>query len=219
MHFEILIEDASGKKLLDAILPKIFTKDYSGHTWRTISYKGVGRIPPNLHHLPNLANRFLLDQLPRLLRGYGKTYPNGAHGTSIVVVLDCDRSDCKSLLSKMLNLLNSCNPKPQTMFRIAIEECEAWILGDINALKAIYPKAKTSALDNYIQDTICGTWEKLADAIYPGGSAVLSKKPYYEIGKAKCEWAERIGAAINVETNKSTSFCKFRDGIRKMANT
>ncbi|MBN1761126.1 MAG: hypothetical protein JW863_22550 [Chitinispirillaceae bacterium] len=216
MHFEILIEDASGKVLLEVLLPKIINNEYSRHTWRIINYKGVGRIPSNLHRSPDATNRFLLDQLPRLLRGYGKTYPEGAHDTAVIVVLDCDRKDCRILLSEMMAILNKCAPKPNILFRIAIEECEAWILGDRNAVKTAYPKANNQALNGYVQDSICGTWEILADAIFLGGSAILSKKPFFEIGKIKCEWAKQIGPFIDVEENLSTSFCKFRDGVRRL---
>jgi hypothetical protein len=216
MHFEILIEDISGKKLIEAFLPRIFPID-NGISWRIISYKGVGRIPTDLRGAPDPANRQLLTQLPRLLKGYGKTYPEGNYGISIIVVLDCDRNNCRTLLSEMQQLLNSCSPKPNAIFRIAIEECEAWILGDYNAILSAYPRAKTNVINRYIQDSICGTWEVLADAIYPGGSLILSKKPYFKIGKAKCEWADRIGPKMDVENNNSLSFCKFRDGLRRLA--
>ena len=39
-------------------------------------------------------------------------------------------------------MLNTCNPRPRTLFRIAIEESEAWLLGDRAALKAAYPSAR-----------------------------------------------------------------------------
>ena len=42
MHFEILAEDQSGKKTLDILVPNIIGDE---HTFRVISYKGIGRIP------------------------------------------------------------------------------------------------------------------------------------------------------------------------------
>ena len=45
MHFEILVEDSSGKKALDVLMPKILGDQ---HTFRVINYRGVGRIPKNL---------------------------------------------------------------------------------------------------------------------------------------------------------------------------
>ncbi|MGB5685679.1 MAG: hypothetical protein WBM35_07705 [Candidatus Electrothrix sp.] len=45
MHFEILIEDQSGKKALDILIPKLISLE---HTFKVHSYKGIGRIPKNL---------------------------------------------------------------------------------------------------------------------------------------------------------------------------
>ena len=42
MHFEILVEDQSGKKMLDILIPKIIGKQ---HTFRVIDYRGTGHIP------------------------------------------------------------------------------------------------------------------------------------------------------------------------------
>jgi len=36
-----------------------------------------------------------------------------------------------------------------------------------------YPRAKRDVLDRYVQDRVCGTWELLADAVYPGGSTAI----------------------------------------------
>ena len=70
MHIEFLVEDASGKKLLSALLPKLLGP---AHTWRIHAYKGVGHIPPNLKGTTDPNKRILLDNLPRLLQGYANT--------------------------------------------------------------------------------------------------------------------------------------------------
>lgn len=46
MHFEILVEDQSGKKALDILLPKIIGDE---HTFKVIAYKGIGHIPKNMN--------------------------------------------------------------------------------------------------------------------------------------------------------------------------
>lgn len=71
MHFEILVEDQSGKKMLDILVPKIIGNE---HSFVVRAYKGIGRIPGNLKGSSDPRKRILLDQLPRLLRGYGKTF-------------------------------------------------------------------------------------------------------------------------------------------------
>lgn len=46
MHFEILVEDLSGKKMLDILVPKIIG---SAHTFKIHCYNGIGNIPKDLH--------------------------------------------------------------------------------------------------------------------------------------------------------------------------
>jgi len=215
MHFEILVEDKSGKIALKCILEKILGPNGHDHTFRIFSYKGIGRIPENLEATADLKKRLLLNLLPKALIGYGIAHKNVE--AAVVVVVDLDYRDCVAFKQEMLGILRVCNPQPRTLFRIAIEEGEAWLLGDRNAIKAAYPYAKDGVLDTYDQDSICSTWEKLADAIYSGGSGKLQKLGYPPIGKAKCEWARNIAPHLDVEANQSRSFQVFRDGIRNLA--
>lgn len=216
MHFEILVEDASGKIALESIVEKILGPNGDIHSFRIIAYKGIGRLPKDLQGETDPRKRILLDRLPSILRGYGKslrTFPS-----AVVVVVDLDRKDCIIFKQELLDVLNACNPAPKTLFRIAIEEGEAWLLGDRNAVVTAYPKAKISVLDDYAQDSICETWELLADAIYPGGSTALRKAGYPMTGVAKCEWAEKITPHMDVDNNFSSSFKVFRDGLRRLAD-
>ncbi len=216
MHFGILMEDASGKIALESILEKILAPNGQDHSYRIHFYNGIGRIPKNLRGKTDPQKRILLDRLPKILRGYGKSL-NDYPAAAVVVVVDLDDKDCLAFKQEMLDILNTCNPQPTTLFRIAIEEGEAWLLGDSNALKAAYPRAKDQVINAYEQDSICGTWEKLADAVYPGGSLKLKQLGYPPIGQTKCEWAKKIAPHINVESNHSRSFKVFRDGIRTLA--
>ncbi len=216
MHFEILVEDASGRIALESIVEKILGSNGDIHSFRIIAYKGIGRLPKDLQGKTDPRKRILLDRLPSILRGYGKslmTFPS-----AVVVVVDLDQEDCIIFKQELLNVLKACNPAPKTLFRIAIEEGEAWLLGDRNAVVTAYPKARTNLLDNYAQDSICETWELLADAIYPGGSTALKRVGYPITGKAKCEWAERIAPYMEVDNNFSPSFKVFRDGLRRLAD-
>ena len=215
MHFEILVEDQSGKTALDFLIPKILQPLDGTHSFRTIPYKGIGRIPKDLKGKPDPAKRALLTQLPRLLRGYGKSLdPKTA---AVVVVVDLDDKDCLELKRELLAVLEQCEPRPTALFRIAIEEGEAWLLGDSSAVKSAYPNLKSRVLDNYQPDSICGTWEVLADAVHPGGSAELKKLGFHHAGMAKSEWASRIAPRIEVDSNRSPSFQVFREGLRRLA--
>ncbi len=214
MHFEILVEDASGKIALESILEKIIGPNGQDCTYRIIPYKGIGRIPRDLRGTIDPQRRILLDRLPKLLRGYGKSLQG--FPAAVVVVVDLDDKDCLLFKREMLDILNGCNPQPTTLFRIAIEEGEAWLLGDHNAVKSAYPCAKEPVLNAYVQDRICGTWERLADAVYPGGSQKFKQLGWPQTGQAKCEWANRIALHLDVDNNQSKSFQVFRDGIRNL---
>lgn len=211
MHIEVLVEDSSGAKLIETLLPAIIG-GHGNHTWRVHPYRGIGRLPPGLSSKADPAKRALLDQLPRLLSGYGKTPGIDA----VVVVLDSDKRDCKAFLNELKTLLQKCMPAPNTLFRLAIEEMEAWFLGDRAALLTAYPKARKDVLARYKQDSVCGTWELLADAIHPGGSAAIKATGWPLPGQVKHSWAEKIGPHMNVEANHSPSFGKLRDGLRRL---
>ena len=100
MHFEVLVEDQSGKKALDILIPKIIGDQ---HTFRVTGYKGIGRIPRNLTSSSSARNP-LLDLLPGLLRGYGKTfagYPVN-YPAAVVLVRDLDDKCLKTFRQDLL---------------------------------------------------------------------------------------------------------------------
>jgi hypothetical protein len=212
MHIEVLVEDSSGAKLIELLLPKIIGPQGAPHSWRVKPYKGIGRIPTGLTSKADPAKRILLDQLPRLLGGYGKT----PWVDAVVVICDSDSRNCVEFLLELNAVLGQCDPAPNTLFRLAIEEMEAWFLGDRKALFNAYPRAKKDVLSRYAQDSVCGTWELLAEAMHPGGLKEIKKSGYRLSGQLKHAWAEKIGPAMNVEDNQSPSFGKFRDGLRRV---
>jgi hypothetical protein len=67
MHLEILVEDASGKLVLETVLEKILGPRGGPHTCRLHSYKGLGRIPKGLKSSLDPSKRVLLANLPKLL--------------------------------------------------------------------------------------------------------------------------------------------------------
>jgi hypothetical protein len=215
MHFDILVEDVSGKELLDIIVPKTIGTD---HTFTIHHYKGCGRIPKDLHTTQDPAKRILLAQLPRLLQGYGNTYNASGYKAVIIVVVDCDKRDCVEFKKELVRVLESCNPKPAAFFRIAIEEMEAWLLGDKTAIQAAYPGYNEREYDLYQQDAIVNTWEKLADITLPVDSAKkLKTSAYYVVGKQKSIWARVIGTHMNIQQNASPSFNCFKKKLEELA--
>lgn len=219
MHFDILIEDQSGKILIESIVRKLL--DPENNTFTVHCYKGIGRVPPHLNENSHPRQRFLLTQLPKLLNGLGKTHAGYGIGypACVVIVCDLDRKDHDDFTNELAGVLNACQSKPETRFCLAVEEIEAWLLGDAAAVKIAYPKAKDAILQGYIQDSICGTWEVLADAVHPGGAAALKQTgSYSEIGRQKCEWAAAIGPHMNPFENVSPSFHRLRDSITQLGN-
>lgn len=216
MHFEILVEDLSGKKALEILVPKIVGTE---HTFTVHAYRGIGRIPKDMRDPRDASKRMLMTNLPRLLKGYGRTQA-GRLGFPEAVVLVCDLDDkcLKMFRAELDTILDQCHPKPMARFCIAIEEGEAWLLGDMSAIKVAYPKAKEPVLKSYVNDSICGTWEKLADAIYSGGAAALSKRGWHAVGAEKSKWAEDIAPSMTIEDNRSPSFLYFCQKLRELAN-
>lgn len=208
MHFAILVEDQSGKVMLDILVPKIIGE---AHTFEVYAYKGIGHIPKGLNPKTDPEKRILLDQLPRLLAGFGKTF--ASYGSdfpaSVIVVCDLDDRNLKAFRKELTDLLDKIKQAPTTTFCLAIEEGEAWLLGDMTALKTAFPKAKDSVLSHYKNDSICGTWELLADAIYPGGAKALGFQGYRKTGAEKSRWARGITPHMNTARNQSPSFKEF----------
>lgn len=211
MHFEILVEDQSGSIALDLFLKKILGPNNTNHSWRLHSYKGIGHIPKGLDKVGDPAKRLLLNNLPSLLRGYGRSL--NENGSVVLVVMDSDNRNCVAFKQELLRVYYSCEPRPNALFRIAVEESEAWLLGDISAIRTAYPGAKNSILDQYRQDSICGTWETLADAIHTGGAVRLRRSGWRAVGAAKSEWARNIAPHVDVDKNLSKSFQVFKKGV------
>lgn len=214
MHIEILVEDASGELLIQALLPKLLGEAGNPHTWRTHAYKGIGRIPKDLRGTTDPGKRILLDRLPKVLAGYGQSL--AGLDSAVMVVADVDDRDCLEFKRELLHILKQCNPRPRVLFRLAIEEIEAWLLGDRNAIMKQFPRARVGVLNSYVQDSICGTWERLADAVFPGGAAALKSGSGSGIGAEKCRWASSIGGNLDAKANLSPSFHAFRKGLEKL---
>ncbi len=213
MHFEILVEDQSGKRMLDILVPRIIG---DSHTFRVMGFRGIGRLPKGMKSNSEPRKRILLDQLPRLLRAYGQTFAHypADYVATVFVVCDLDDRCLNAFRTDLLGLLHRCNPAPEAHFCIAVEEGEAWFLGDLNAIKSAYPNAKKLILKNYRNDSICGTWEMLADALYLGGSQALKAMGWKIVGREKSIWADQISPHMDIEQNDSASFCYFRDKMR-----
>lgn len=215
-HFQILVEDSSGEALLRHIVPKIIGMHNS---YEIKHYKGIGRLPKGLKPGSDPKKRILLDQLPRLISGYGSVlskYPS-TYPAVLVIVCDLDRRCLKEFRNSVMECIDRCISKPDTLLCLAVEEGESWLLGDIEAVVSAYPKARKEVLNSYTPDSICGTWEVLANAIYSGGSKALVGLGSHAVGGKKHEWANTIAPLIDLDRNQSPSFNYFVDKLQSRA--
>ena len=132
------------------------------------------------------------------------------------MLVDSDRRDCRQFLAELEDLKTHCDPCPPTLFRLAIEETEAWLLGDPGALERVFPNLKRPVVKKYVQDSVCGTWEVLADAIHDGGVANLKERGARAVGSAKSQWVAAMSERMDIAKNRSPSFQAFVRGLHRL---
>ena len=208
VHF--LVEDPSGEKFLKAFMEKYNAEDPANIISYDIKpYRGIGGFPKGPNAKNNKSQQLLSD-LPKRLKALNVKLKYEPHA-SVFVVLDNDTRDTAQFKADLQMVLLANDITIDNVFCIAIEEMEAWLLGDQAALCAAFPSVAdriSSKLPNYQQDSICGTWETLADIITKGGIGKFKKKnpTPQDVGCRKSEWAEAVGAHLNIRENASPSF-------------
>ena len=211
MYFQFLAEDQSTKILIDHVMKKIQSNyPEKNILWDIKFFSGIGHLSRKGTPFQQKTGK-LLNDLPMYLRAFDKVLQAMNEG-AIFVVLDNDKRDNQEFRRQLKNIATENMILSDLVFCIAVKEVEAWLLGDISAVESAYPNFKRAPQKKYIQDGICDTWEVLADMVYPGGLKELRKTAgyaYSEIGKAKAEWADKIGARLNIENNRSPSFQFF----------
>lgn len=213
MHFQFLIEDQSSAALIETLMPKIILNN-PNITYNCKSFKGIGGFTKK-NTVKETKSGKLLNDLATYLRGFNNSLRH--IDSAIIVILDNDRRNTAAFRKELEDVALKNLITLDHVFCVAVEEVEAWLLGDEKAVMTAYPSAKIHVLRSYIQDSICGTWEFLADAIYPGGLLRFKQDctTYMEIGKYKTEWARRIGGHMDLAGNKSPSFNSFLSEIHK----
>jgi hypothetical protein len=162
MKLHFLVEGPSEAAFIEAWAPRLLR----GHEVRVYPHEGKGHLP-RPSEVVSPRRRGLLDQLPAKLRAYGRSIDPRAEG--IVVLVDADNESCVQLRKRLSELLGRIDPAPRVLFRIAIEELEAFYLGDLAALQRAYPSHSATKARAYRPDSICGTAE-LFDKIVGDGA-------------------------------------------------
>lgn len=217
MYFQFLIEDDSTGILVNRVMEKVKSLYLEILIeWDIKSFKGIG----NIRRKGDLQNRKtgkLLNDLPMYMRAFDKKLQYMDYAV-LFVVMDNDKRDTKQFREELEQIAISNLAFCDYAFGIAVKEMEAWLLGDSKAIHEAYPDARMQFLQKYEQDGICDTWEVLAEMVYPKGLRGLRKKAggsYTEIGKAKSEWADRIGQCLHLHENASPSYRYFIGEIEK----
>lgn len=203
MRLHVLVEGSSEEALLEGWLPRLLPR----HAFTLIRHRGKGKLPGNALKVPDVRREGLLDQLPAKLRAYGKALDPATD--RVVVLVDLDDDDCIDLKKRLVVLLDHCDPKPAVLFRIAIEETEAFYLGDPKAIRGAFPQAKLHLIKGYEQDSICGTWE-------------LFQRVVDVRSEDKVRWAEQIAPHLGTVwrgtgENHSPSFQQLCQGLLRIA--
>ena len=168
------------------------------------AHRGRGRLPSDLASRPDPKHHGLLDQLPAKLRGFAQSL---GPGDAVVVLVDADADSPGEFAAAIENAARSIAPTLRVYVHLAIEETEAFYLGDLRAIERVYPRADMSAARRRVPDSICGTWELFGRVIHDGGGN-------------KTSWAEAMGPAVTVraEQSRSPSFRTLVAGLRDVVS-
>ncbi len=217
-QIEALVEDRSGGMIMAGLLEKILAARQESDTQTTWNllirpHRGLGSLPKDLAKRPDRFTSSLLGLLPAKLRAYNKLKA-GQGADLILIILDSDEQDNRKLYNSVRFTARSVAPQKSVIIGLAVEELEAWVLGDREAVLAAYPDANRKILEKYEQDSICGTWEVLARAVMGAGADDLIEAGYPAVGMYKAEWAAKIAPLLEPERNVSPSFKRFYKALK-----
>ncbi len=210
LRIEALIEDRSGAYIVEALLRDVIRQSNCACELFMRPHRGVGHLPADWNQTPLAQRNSLLGLLPAKMRSY-----EALSGIDLLlVVFDSDTSDPEELQKQVWQLSHHYLQKLPLCLGIAVEELEAWLLGDPKAILQAYPQANRELLRAYRQDSICGTWEHLARVLMGSKAERLIHIGYPAVGAMKFEWAERIAPYLRAERNSSPSCRRFLKQVK-----
>lgn len=202
MQLEVLVEEPSAEEVLKHILPRIVP----------------AQTPFKLVNLGSKTQ--LLKRLPQRLAAYHDRLQRG-EPLRIVVLIDRDNDACEELkatlerVARDVGLATKSNPDANGRFyvvnRIAIEELEAWFIGDPDALRSAFtglPPIMSTGIFRNPDNISRGTWESL--------HKFLKKNGIYRNSYPKIEAARRIAPHLDLARNRSASFRTFCRGVEAL---
>lgn len=217
MILEVLCEDKSSVPVLEHFLI-ILQKEYSSlfEDYYIYPHRGKGKLPEDPQAEPKPFSASLLDLLPAKIRAYRQVYQPDE--LVLIIVLDADDDNVNELYKNIAGLLQKEAADQYFIIGISVEEMEAWLLGDRQAILEAYPNADFDLIKDYEQDSINHTWEFLAKVILKEKADSLIKAGYPAIGIYKNRWALDIAPYLKIENNQSPSFQIFIKHFRRVMN-
>ena len=207
MLIEILSEDKSGAVVVERLSERITESEGIKAQVNVHPHRGCGSLPKDMTAKPPKFANSLLDLLPSELRAYNKIY--AGKDIILIIAMDSDDKDPQALRQEIYSVAAKFAPDIRSVVGISTEEIEAWVLGDKNAIIDAYPDTKTKIIDEYVQDSICGTWEVLCRAISENAEELIDIG-YPAIGHYKALWTENISRYMLPQRNVSPSFNTFK---------
>lgn len=199
MIIEFYVEEESTEAMLGHVLPKMLPIAVA---YRIFVFRG---------------KQDLLRRLPQRLLQYQWRPDNWR----VVILVDQDAEDCKALKARLEQIVADAglttrakNPDQfRVLTRIAVEELEAWFFGDMEAVRAAFPRGVDANLEQKAAfrdpDAIRGgTAERLG--------TILSY--YFPQGLEKIRAAKAIALHMDPQRNTSKSFRMFYDAIRAITD-
>lgn len=198
MRVDFLVEELSAQAALEQLLPRLLP----GCVCRIRVFEGW---------------QDLVGQLKNVLQGYHRRIlREGEADLRIVVLLDGDgiwarrKADLEAKAAAA-GLLTKTTALPGQVFhvlnRVAVQELEAWWLGDKAAIMAAYPGVKPAHFKGAYR--AADAPPKPNDVLWE----VLKKGRHFLAGKRKTQWATDISQHLDPERNTSASFQAFRTGL------
>lgn len=211
MHIEVLTEDKSGAVVVERLIGRLLKAEDIEATVAVRPHRGCGSLPRDWDTRPIKFASALLDLLPAKCRAYNKVY--GRTDTILVVIMDSDNNDPDELRRQLYLVCKKYASDVRSVIGLCTEEIEAWLLGDVKAVMKAYPGADLHAYEDYVQDSICGTWEHLCRVTNPENYEDIIDIGYPAIGHYKARWAEAISEYMDPSENVSPSFNTFKNAL------
>ncbi len=188
MKVHILVEGPSDRVFLEGWASRFLR----AHELQPHPHQGKGKLPSRKRwgKAPDRNNRSLLHQLPAKLRAWNSSLDPQEH--RVVVLLDADTDDIGKLRQEVEAAATELAPRLQVLVALAVEETEAFYLGDLAALKAVWPQADMEKARAYEPDSVCGTAELFGKIVGDGGLN-------------KVDWASRISPRLTTKPAESRS--------------